>query len=137
MSQSRPSLGAASDTRHAEYAQSLGLAPERLFFSINPALLRDVRMHQETACHSCGFDFVMASGRHGVGLGYLHHLVPALDRPQFQWRPKLREDVTRIVPLCAQCHLVVHRRSPPLGLEELQELLAQPIAPRGRRQAIT
>lgn len=70
-------------------------------------------------CRVCGFDFEAKYGSLGEGFIEVHHIVPVSE---------LGEDyvinpVKDLIPVCSNCHAMLHRRSPPLKPEELKEIL--------------
>jgi 5-methylcytosine-specific restriction protein A len=72
-----------------------------------------------TSCSVCEFSFETRYGLLGRGFVHVHHLRPLgiADGP-------MKVDPTRdLVPVCANCHAMLHRRSPPLSIEELQAQL--------------
>lgn len=66
-------------------------------------------------CKACGFDFEEFYGPIGNGYIEVHHTTPVSAMGGAYVVDPIRE----LAPLCANCHAVVHRRSPPLGVEEL------------------
>ena len=75
-------------------------------------------------CHACGFDFERFYGPLGAGYIEVHHIVMA-SRMGAGYMVDPAKD---LVPLCANCHAMVHRQNPPLPVEELARLA-------GKRQA--
>ncbi len=73
-------------------------------------------------CRACQFNFEEFYGPRGAGYVEIHHTTPVS-----QLGPDYRLNITRdLEPLCANCHAMVHRTSPPLRIEELTEqILAQ------------
>jgi len=67
-------------------------------------------------CEGCGFDFVNCYGEIGRGFAECHHTKPLTDGVRLT-----RLDDLAIV--CANCHRMIHRRSPQLSLHELRTLL--------------
>ena len=71
-------------------------------------------------CKACGFDFEQAYGEYAKGLIHIHHVVPISD---FGGEKAVNPE-TDLVPLCANCHAVVHRkRNTTLSIDELQAML--------------
>ena len=71
------------------------------------------------ACLVCGFDFRQKYGDIGNEYIHVHHIIPV---------SKLGESyaidpIDDLVPLCPNCHAMVHRRSPPLSIDELKLLM--------------
>lgn len=72
-------------------------------------------------CSACGLDFSAVYGELGAGYIEVHHTTPVSDLG-----PDYRVDVLKdLVPLCANCHAMVHRKSPPLLVDELAALVAE------------
>ena len=74
-----------------------------------------------TACAACGFSFEASYGDVGNGFMHVHHTVPASRlRAGYELDP-----VTDLVPLCANCHAMVHRGvSTPRTVQELRNVLS-------------
>ncbi|WP_312388460.1 HNH endonuclease [Pseudomonas sp.] len=71
-------------------------------------------------CKACGFNFEDAYGEHAKGFIHIHHVVPISD---FGGEKAVNPE-TDLVPLCANCHAVVHRkREMTLSIEDLQAML--------------
>ena len=70
-------------------------------------------------CVVCGFDFEAKYGAVGSGYIEVHHLKPiSLTDDEYE----ITAD--DLVPLCANCHAMVHRRSPePFTPDELKEMI--------------
>lgn len=78
-----------------------------------------IEYHGHCRCHICGFDFEAVYGELGRGYIHVHHIVPLSDIKQcYQINP-----VTDLIPVCPNCHAMLHRRQPPLTAEELKSLL--------------
>lgn len=72
-----------------------------------------------TACYVCGFEFGRVYGELGAGRIQVHHLTPLSSlRSQRQTDPRVD-----LRPVCANCHWMLHRRSPPLSIEELKGII--------------
>ena len=74
-----------------------------------------------TTCLGCGFSFDDTyTPEHAKGYIEIHHLQP------FAAGPRLVRPYRDLIPLCANCHRMVHRRANDwLGLDQLRELLAK------------
>lgn len=73
--------------------------------------------HHGTACCICGFDFESKYGDLGKGFIHVHHIVPLSEvRAGYVVDPK-----KDLVPVCPNCHAMLHRRNPPLSVKELRE----------------
>ena len=74
--------------------------------------------HGGLFCQACGFDFEKKYGILGRNVIECHHIIPVSEMlPGDKTKPK------DIAMLCANCHLIVHKRNPCLTMEELKKLL--------------
>lgn len=75
--------------------------------------------HFGASCCVCGFDFGAVYGELGSGFIHVHHT-----RPLREIRIGYAVDPTRdLVPVCPNCHAMLHQTSPPLTVSELQKRL--------------
>ena len=70
-------------------------------------------------CQVCGRDFEATYGEIGRGFIHVHHLTPI---SSIGTEYQLNVD-TDLVPVCPNCHYMLHRRNPPYTIEELKEKL--------------
>ena len=71
-------------------------------------------------CAVCGFDFEQTYGEIGQGFIHVHHLVPISNIGKaYRLNP-----LTDLVPVCPNCHNMLHRKEPPYTVEELQHCLS-------------
>ena len=72
-------------------------------------------------CAVCGLNFQDVYGEIGYKFIEVHHKMPvSMMTPDYQF------DVDKdLVPLCSNCHSMVHRRNPPYTVEELKEILSK------------
>lgn len=72
-------------------------------------------------CAVCQFDFERVYGEIGRGFIHVHHVRPIALR-----RKRYRVEPTRdLVPVCPNCHAMLHVENPPLEVDRLREILAQ------------
>ena len=87
---------------------------------------RDVRArraciaHFGTVCRGCGFDFATTYGELGRGFIHVHHTRP-LSEIRAGNVPNPKRD---LIPVCPNCHAMLHQTSPPLTIAELQKRLS-------------
>ncbi|WP_375282524.1 HNH endonuclease [Marinicauda pacifica] len=70
-------------------------------------------------CAICEFDFEAVYGRHGKGFIHVHHLKP-LSHARGKRLTNPTED---LVPVCPNCHYMLHRGTKVLLPEELREMM--------------
>jgi len=85
----------------------------------NPRAREECIKHYGVRCSACGFDFGAVYGEIAAGFIHVHHIVPLS-----QVGPGYRVDPIRdLRPVCPNCHAVLHRRGPPMGVDELRDVL--------------
>ena len=73
-----------------------------------------------TSCAACGFNFKSVYGEYGEGYIQIHHIFPV---SEFD-KPRAVNPELELIPLCANCHAIVHRRKGrTLSIEELTKLI--------------
>jgi predicted HNH restriction endonuclease len=81
------------------------------------ARTRAIAIHG-TKCKVCMFDFVMHYGEIGDGFIHIHHLNPlSLQKKSYQPDP-----IKDLVPVCPNCHAMLHSSDPPYSIEALQAI---------------
>ncbi len=69
-----------------------------------------------TTCKACGFNFFDTYGEHGKDYIQVHHIKPLSETKETKVNPK-----TDLIPLCANCHVIIHRKKDKtLTIEELK-----------------
>lgn len=77
--------------------------------------------HHGATCWICSFDFQKKYGAIGQGFIHVHHLVPLSEQGE-----KYKVDpVKDLIPVCPNCHAMLHRKTPPFTPEELAKMLAE------------
>ena len=86
---------------------------------------REVRQrcidHYGATCVLCKLTFGNVYGPPGDGYIHVHHLFPL---SAGDGEPHEVDPIEDLRPVCPNCHAIIHRRSPPYTLEEMQEMLA-------------
>lgn len=66
-------------------------------------------------CKVCGIDMTKVYGEIAKGFIHVHHLIPLSEiKENYQVNPK-----TDLIPVCPNCHAMLHRQDPPLTPEAL------------------
>lgn len=79
---------------------------------------RAIELHGES-CIACGFNFKKVYGDHGSGFIHVHHVTPI---SEYNGQQEVNPE-TDLVPLCANCHAMVHRKpNETLSIEDLKAL---------------
>ena len=79
--------------------------------------------HYGPTCQACGLNYEDKYGSIGADLIHVHHVTPlSVIGEAYQVDP-----IRDLIPLCATCHHVVHRRDPPYSVAEMRAAItAQP-----------
>jgi predicted HNH restriction endonuclease len=77
--------------------------------------------HFGSFCQICKVDLSTFYGPIAAGLVHVHHLRP-LSQVAGEYEVRPDQD---LIPVCPNCHAVVHRHDPPLTPEEVCEMIAQ------------
>lgn len=88
----------------------------------NEAARRRCIEHFGCICSVCAFDFGAFYGSIAEGVIHVHHLTPL---SVAGGRDYEIDPVRDLRPVCANCHVVIHRRDPPLSMEEAQALVSR------------
>lgn len=72
----------------------------------NPVYRKAALLIHGTTCKACGFEFGRFYGEYAKGFIHIHHINPVSQIVS----PGIINPVTDLVPVCASCHSVIHRR---------------------------
>ncbi len=76
--------------------------------------------HYGYKCSVCGFDFESVYGSIGKNYIHVHHVVPLSDIK----KEYVLDPVKDLIPVCPNCHGIIHRARPALTVGQLKEHLA-------------
>lgn len=105
--------GYTEDLREGKSYESHSIKYER-----NPRLRAMCINHYGCKCYVCGFDFKKHYGELGNNFIEVHHLTPLSELKE----EHVTSPVDGMVPLCSNCHSMVHRTNPPIEVGKLKEL---------------
>ena len=72
-------------------------------------------------CRICGFDFFEKYGEIGLNYIQVHHLIPVSSIGKEYKIDPIRD----LIPVCANCHVMLHRKKEPISINELKEKITQ------------
>jgi 5-methylcytosine-specific restriction protein A len=88
----------------------------------NPIARKKCIEHYGSTCQVCGFNFENTFGVMGKDFIHVHHIVDiALIGKEYSINP-----VTDLIPVCPNCHSMLHRKQPSYSIEELRAILNKP-----------
>ena len=85
----------------------------------NPRARAACLKHYGAVCQVCDMDFKSKYGEVGEGFMHVHHKRPiAMLKANYTVNP-----LKDLVPVCPNCHAMLHRREPPFDVEQLRTLV--------------
>lgn len=77
--------------------------------------------HHGQKCFICGFDFGITYGEIAKGFIHVHHLKQLAEiNEEYEVDP-----INDLIPICANCHSVIHLTKPAMKIEELMKRLSR------------
>ena len=81
-------------------------------------------------CAICGFDFSATYGQIGERFIHVHHIIPVSQiGPDYVINP-----TKDLIPVCPNCHAMLHRKDPPYLPKELKMILDEQTAKKNEKQ---
>ena len=87
----------------------------------NPQARKDCLDYHGYSCTICEFDFSAVFGLLGKGYIHVHHIIPVASRK----RPYIIDGKKDLIPLCPNCHAMIHKRVPPYSIQELKHIISE------------
>lgn len=75
--------------------------------------------HYGLSCAVCEFNFEEKYGDIGKDFIHVHHLIQISTRKEVY----VIDPINDLIPVCPNCHSMLHKRNPPFTIEELRELM--------------
>ena len=85
----------------------------------DPAARKKCLEHHSFACKVCVFDFAKTFGVIGHDFIHVHHLKQLSELDEAY----VPDPISDLVPVCPNCHAMLHKRRPPYSINELKEIL--------------
>lgn len=74
-------------------------------------------------CIVCGFNFETKYGLHGEDFIECHHIIPICELKYLKEGDQT--SITDLVPLCSNCHSMIHRKKPWLSVDKLKQIISE------------
>lgn len=85
----------------------------------NPKARQECLKYWKAICSVCDFDFGNKYGELGKGFIHVHHLIPVSEiGKSYQVDP-----INDLRPVCPNCHSMIHKKNPPIEINELKEII--------------
>ncbi len=85
----------------------------------NPIYRRICLNHFGYSCQICGMNLEKKYGYEASGIIEVHHIVPV---SQYNY-PHAIDPIKDLIPVCPNCHAVLHRKNPPYLPEEVKKMI--------------
>lgn len=119
-----PSLVKGSTTSDGTHKSALSegalKAVELTVYERNAAARKLCLAHYGPTCRACDLNYEDKYGSIGADLIHVHHITPLSAIGETYQVDPIRD----LIPLCATCHHVVHRRDPPYSVAEMKAAIA-------------
>lgn len=92
-------------------------------FERDPSLREACIDHFGTTCQICGFSFEAVYGDLGRDFCHVHHITPLFSLGEARTVDPVRD----LIPVCANCHAMLHRPGEVLTPSELREILGRSV----------
>lgn len=87
----------------------------------NPFARRKCLEYYGYKCKICNFDFEKTYGNVGYKFIHVHHITPISNIG----KEILVDPIKDLIPICPNCHAMVHRSNPPISIEEMKEIVTE------------
>lgn len=105
----------------SEYTEGVGKEITINAYERNGAARKACLDHFGYKCKICDFEFESFYGEIGRNYIHVHHLVPISKiRKEYVINP-----INDLIPVCPNCHAMIHRTEPPLSLEALRKQIGK------------
>lgn len=86
----------------------------------DPEARKECIQHYGILCAVCGVNFEERYGPIGKGFIHVHHRKPLATREVYSLDP-----INDLIPVCPNCHSMLHSFDPPLSVEQLKAFMAE------------
>lgn len=87
----------------------------------NPANRELCLQYHGYICHTCGFEFEKFYGEIGQNFIHVHHI----EKVSSYEDEYLLDPVRDLIPVCPNCHAMLHKEDPPMNPDDLREMIKQ------------
>jgi len=85
----------------------------------NPRARKDCLAHHGSTCAVCSFNFEKVFGSLGKDFIHVHHIRPLGE----VGKAYVVDPIVDLIPVCPNCHSMIHRRKPAYSIEEIKEII--------------
>jgi len=100
-----------------EYVEGRATSIQVNRYERDPVARRRCIESQGSTCIICGFSFESAYGEFMKGFIHVHHLYPL----HLSCGERTIDPSVDLVPVCPNCHAVIHSKKPPLTIDEVRD----------------
>ncbi len=107
------------DERAESLEEGAAISFEQSAYERNPWLRELCIRHHGCQCAVCGLNFEELYGRAAAGIIHVHHLTPLSTVGESH----RIDPAIDLMPVCPNCHAVIHRNTPPYTLDQVRAML--------------
>ena len=109
-------VGSVEATREFEEGGEVVVTSKR--YERSKALRAEAVRHHGLNCRICNFNFHEAYGELGAEFIHIHHIDRVADSGV-----RVVDVEKDLIPICPNCHAMIHRETPPIAPEKLKQLM--------------
>jgi len=106
------------ETSVTGYEEGKGYIIQSKRYERNPLNRTACILAKGTSCSVCGMNFQSTYGELGSGFIHVHHIIPVSKMGEGY----IVDPVNDLVPVCPNCHAMLHKTDPPRGIEQLKTI---------------
>jgi len=104
-----------------EYSEGKSVTVQANRYERNSKARRECIKFHQPICKVCGMDFSSVYGDIGEGFIHVHHIKPLSEIGQNYTVDPIKD----LLPVCPNCHAMLHTKKPPLQVEDLKKLMVR------------
>ncbi len=111
--------GELDEDENEQYAEGAAIRVTVNRFERDLKVRRAALQFHGSCCKVCEIDMADVYGEIAEGFIHMHHLVP-LSTIRKEYKPNPQTD---FIPVCPNCHTMLHKRNPPFTADELRKIM--------------
>lgn len=105
------------------YSEGKRVLRKSYSYERNPEAREACLAHYGYICYICGFSFVKKYGMIGEKFIHVHHKNPVSE----VGHEYIVDPIKDLVPICPNCHAMIHRKVPAMSVDELKKIVEKKI----------
>ena len=101
------------------YVEGSAIEITQTRYERNPHARKECLNFHGFSCKICDFNFEKYYGNLGYKYIHVHHITPI----SLNKKESIIDPIKDLIPVCPNCHAMLHKTNPPLSVEELKEII--------------